>query len=113
MSFFIPTAFAAPAANAIGQTSVWSNILFMLLIFIAVTYFLIWRPQSRRMKAQQSLISSLKKGDEVITSSGILGKITKMSNDFVVIEIHQNVEIPMQKSSIASILPKGTIKKIL
>jgi len=93
-----------------GQTS-GGNIIFfggIALIF----YFLIWRPQSKRAKEHKDLMSSLNKGDEVMTNGGILGKLTKVDDNYIVLQIHDNVEIKMQKSAVAAVLPKGTIKSI-
>ncbi len=75
-------------------------------------YFLIIRPQSKRAKEHRELMASLKTGDEVVTSGGLLGKINKISDNFVVLEIAKDVEITMQKASIAASLPKGTIKSV-
>ena len=73
-------------------------------------YFLIIRPQSKRAKEHRELMASLKTGDEVVTSGGVLGKINKISDNFIVLEIAKDVEITMQRSSVAASLPKGTIK---
>tara|TARA_B100001063_G_C16689292_1_gene516130 strand:+ start:377 stop:748 length:372 start_codon:yes stop_codon:yes gene_type:complete len=80
--------------------------------FILIFYFLMWRPQSKRAKEHKNLVTSLSKGDEVITNGGIAGKITKVTEDFIAIEISENVEIKVQKIAIASALPKGTLKSI-
>lgn len=80
--------------------------------FILIFYFLMWRPQSKRAKEHKNLVTSLSKGDEVITNGGIAGKITKVTEDFIAIEISDNVEIKVQKIAIASALPKGTLKSI-
>jgi preprotein translocase subunit YajC len=115
MNLFIPDAIAAPAAGAgatMSHASAWSNILVMLLIFVGIMYFLIWRPQNKRIKSHQSLVSNLKKGDEVMTNGGIVGKLVKVADNFVSLELAEGVKITMQKSSIASVLPKGTLKKL-
>lgn len=80
--------------------------------FILIFYFLMWRPQSKRAKEHRSLVESLSKGDEVLTSGGIAGKITKVTDEFAVVEIANGVEINVQKQSIGSALPKGTLKAI-
>ena len=80
--------------------------------FILIFYFLMWRPQSKRAKEHKNLVTSLSKGDEVITNGGIVGKITKVTEDFIAIEIAENVEIKIQKVAISSALPKGTLKSI-
>ncbi len=80
--------------------------------FILIFYFLMWRPQSKRAKEHRNLVSALSKGDEVITNGGIAGKITKVTEDFVALEISEGVELKVQKVAIASALPKGTLKSI-
>lgn len=80
--------------------------------FILIFYFLMWRPQSKRAKEHRNLVSALSKGDEVITNGGIAGKITKVTEDFVAMEIAEGVELKVQKVAIASALPKGTLKSI-
>lgn len=80
--------------------------------FILIFYFLMWRPQSKRAKEHKNLVSSLSKGDEVITNGGIAGKITKVSEDFITIEVSENTELKIQKVAISSALPKGTLKSI-
>ncbi len=84
---------------------------FLPLIFIFVLfYFMIIRPQMKQQKEQKSMIEALKKGDEIVTSGGIVGKINKVSDDFVQLEVSADSEITIQKQSIQSALPKGTIK---
>lgn len=80
--------------------------------FLVIFYFLLWRPQSKRQKEHKNLITALGKGDEVVTAGGIIGKITKLTDDFVVVEVSDGVELPFQKSAITAALPKGTIKNI-
>ncbi|MDU0113327.1 MAG: preprotein translocase subunit YajC [Psychrosphaera sp.] len=110
MSLFISNAYAeGGAAPAAGP-----DMLIMLLIFGLIFYFMIYRPQAKRVKEHKNLVSSLSKGDEVLTAGGMLCKITKVSDDkdFVKVELAENTEIMIQKSSISSVLPKGTIKSI-
>lgn len=80
--------------------------------FILIFYFLMWRPQSKRAKEHRELVSALNKGDEVVTNGGIAGKITKVSDDFITVEIAQGVEMKVQKQAVTSALPKGTLKSI-
>lgn len=91
--------------NPIGQIIFFAG-------FILIFYFLIWRPQSKRAKEHKNLVSSLEKGDEVVTGGGVAGKITKVTDDFIVLEIADNVEVKVQKAAVASALPKGTLKDI-
>jgi len=112
MSFFIADALAeAPAAGAAAEGSAlsfWGMMIFMVLIF----YFMIIRPQNKRNKELKTLLESLSKGDEVALSGGMLGKITKVTDDYVVVEVAQNVEISFQKGAVTATLPKGTLKNI-
>jgi len=107
MDFFIASAYAQDAAPQGGLLS----FLPLIVIFI-VFYFLLIRPQTKRAKEHRELVSALAKGDEVLTSGGILGKVVKVSDDYVTIEVAANVELNMQKSAVAAALPKGTIKSI-
>lgn len=109
MSFFIPEAMAAEGAEAAGTSF---EPFIMLAIFAAVFYFLIWRPQSKRNKEHKSLIANLGKGDEVSTSGGLVGKITKVEENFVVMEVAENIELTVQKGAVLNVLPKGTLKSM-
>lgn len=112
MSFLISAAYAdvaAPAAAAPGG----EYMQFLLLGgFLAIFYLMIWRPQAKRAKDHKNLMGGLQKGDEVVTSGGIAGKINKVTDDFVVIEVSNTVELKIQKAAIAATLPKGTLKAI-
>lgn len=110
MNFFINSAYAQTDGGASPDTTIINLIFFggFALIF----YFLIWRPQSRRSKEHKELMGALGKGDEIMTNGGILGKLTKVDDNYVVVQISDNVEIKMQKSAVAAVLPKGTIKSI-
>ncbi len=104
-------AYADTAAPAQQQGGGFSLVL-MTGVFILFMYFVIWRPQSKRAKEQRNLLNSLAKGDEVMTTGGILGKIAKISDSYVQLALTDNVEITIQKSAIAGALPKGTLKSI-
>jgi preprotein translocase subunit YajC len=108
MSFFISDA-VAEAAPAGQQADPMTSLIFfggMILIF----YFILIRPQSKRAKEHRELVGALSKGDEVVTNGGILGKIIAVSEPFVTLEVADNVEIKIQKQSIATVLPKGSLK---
>lgn len=112
LNFFISNAFAADAvAPATAQQSTMSLVM-MVVIFFAFVYFAIWRPQNKRAKEQQALLTSLAKGDEIVTGGGLLGRITKVSDLYVVLALNNNVEVVLQKSSVVGVLPKGTLKAI-
>jgi preprotein translocase subunit YajC len=87
-----------------------ASFLPFIIIFV-LFYFMLIRPQMKQAK-ERALIDNLKTGDEIISNSGILGKITKLSNQFAIIEVAKNVEIRIQKQTIQTLLPKGTIKSI-
>ena len=84
----------------------------MLLLFFLFVYFMTIRPQQKRKKEHDALVAALKKGDEVMTSSGIVGKIENVKDRYVLIRLGDNVTINMQKEFISSLLPKGTINNI-
>ena len=112
MSFFIAEAHAqAAAAQPASTTSALFQIVFLGGLFV-VFYFLAIRPQRKRQKEHTDMVSNLAKGDEVVTNSGILGKVIKVEEDFVVLQVADNVELKFQKSSVHAVLPKGTLKSI-
>lgn len=111
MSFLIPAAYADAAAPAAGPAGTGFEWIF-LVGFLVIFYLMIWRPQSKRAKEQKNLLSNLQKGDEVVTNGGIAGKIVKVSDDFVVLEVSDTVELKFQKGAIAATLPKGTLKAV-
>ena len=81
-----------------------------MIAMFAVLYFIMIRPQQKKAKEHKALVEALAKGDEVITSSGIAGRIAKVTDDFVTVTIAENVDIQMQKVAVAVVLPKGTLK---
>jgi len=100
------TAVAAPGGpSAISQVILFGG-------FILIFYFLIWRPQSKRAKEHKALVSGLDKGDEVVTGGGVAGRITRLTDDYLVLEVSDGVEIKVQRQSVAQALPKGTLKDI-
>lgn len=88
-----------------------ASFLPFIIIFV-LFYFMLIRPQMKQAKEHRALLDSLKMGDEVISNSGILGRITKLNTQFIIIEVASNVEIKIQKQAIQTLLPKGTIKSI-
>jgi preprotein translocase subunit YajC len=83
--------------------------ILMLVVFLAIFYFLLIRPQMRRTKEQRQLMSSLEKGDEVVTTSGIFGKVSKVEDTFIILTIANGVDVKIQKQAVASMLPKGSV----
>ena len=100
---------AAPEGGAL------MGMLPIILMFV-ILYFLMIRPQMKRQKEHRNLIAALAKGDEVVTAGGMLGKVTKVNDSYVTVEVSElaekPVEIIMQKSSVSAVLPKGTIKAL-
>lgn len=107
MNSLIPPAWAqgAPASSS-GQFAP----LLVMVVFIVIFYFLLMRPQQKRQKEHQTLISKLATGDEVVTTGGLLGKITDVGDNFVTIEVADGVRIKVQKTQVSALMPKGTLK---
>lgn len=110
MSLFIASAHAQTAAQP-AQGGEMFQIFFLIGLF-ALFYFIAIRPQRKRQKEHTEMVSALEKGNEVITTSGILGKITKLEDNYVVLQVADNVELKFQRSFISATLPKGTLKSI-
>ena len=86
--------------------------LFPLVLIFIVFYFLLIRPQQKKAKEARAMLSSLEKGNEVVTAGGIVGRITKLSDQYATIEVAPGTEITVQRQSISQLLPKGTIKAL-
>ena len=106
-----------PISNAYAQTlaagpmdSIMSFLPFVLMF--AVLYFLMIRPQQKKAKEHKTLLEALSRGDEVVTQSGMAGRITRVGDEFVGIEIAENVEIRMQKGAVSAVLVKGSLKNL-
>ena len=106
--FFISNAWAQTAQQQGGGTSFF----IMMVVFFAIFYLLLIRPQQKQAKEHKQMIESLAKGDEVVTTGGVLGRINKVGDDFIYLEIAQGLEIKVQKNSITSVMPKGTMKNL-
>jgi preprotein translocase subunit YajC len=109
---FISSAFAqtAPAAAAGGDMQSTLMSMLPLLLMFAVLYFVIIRPQMKKQKEHRAMIDALAKGDEVVTAGGFLGKVSKLGEAYVGVELATGVEVQMQRSAVVQVLPKGTIK---
>ncbi len=105
----VSPAYAQAAAG--GGDPGFMGFLPIILMFVLL-YFLMIRPQMKRAKEQKQMIEALQKGDEVITAGGVLGRITKIADPYVSLEIAPNTEINVQKSAVQTILPKGTLKSV-
>lgn len=106
---FISNAYAQAAAA--GPESSLMSFLPIIIMF-AVLYFLMIRPQMKRQKEQKSMIEALAKGDEVIAAGGLVGKVTKVGDAYVTLEVANGTEIVVQKGAVATLLPKGTVKEL-
>lgn len=104
---FASTSFAEGAEQAAGSPI--SSIL-MLVVFFAIFWFLLIRPQQKKNKELRKMLSELSKGDEVVTNGGMIGKIAKIDESFVELEIAENVVVKIQRNAVANILPKGATK---
>lgn len=108
---FISTAFAqsAPAAGTDSAFGGLASMLPLILMFV-VMYFLMIRPQMKREKERKAMIEALAKGDEVVVGGGLLGRVSKLGETFLHVEIATGVEIQVQRGSVLQVLPKGTLK---
>lgn len=108
---FISSAFAqtAPAATGGDLQSSLMSMLPLVLMFV-VLYFVMIRPQMKKQKEHRAMVEALAKGDEVVTTGGVLGKVTKLGDSFLGVEISNGVEVQVQRSAVIQVLPKGTIK---
>ncbi len=111
---FISSAFAqtAPAAAAAGGTDIMATLQSMLplVLMFVVLYFVMIRPQMKRQKEHRAMVDALAKGDEVVVGGGLLGKVTRLSEQILHIEVANGVEIQVQRVAVAQVLPKGTLK---
>jgi preprotein translocase subunit YajC len=108
MNLFISEAHAqAPAAQPGGDPMI--TVIMLGVMFVAF-YFLLIRPQAKRAKEHKAMVSALAKGDEVVTAGGLLGRVSKLDENFLTIEIAAGVEVKVQRQAVQTVLPKGTIK---
>jgi preprotein translocase subunit YajC len=110
-SVFISSAIAqtAPAAAGGDMQSSLMSMLPLVLMFV-VLYFVMIRPQMKKQKEHKAMIDALAKGDEVVTAGGVLGKVSKMGESYVGLEVASGVEVQVQRSAVVQVLPKGSIK---
>lgn len=108
MDFLISEAYAQGGGQAAGPSPM-ANILLLVGMFV-IFYFILIRPQQKRVKEHRNLVASLKKGDEVVTNGGLLGKLTEVGDHYVTLQIADNVEIKLQRNAVANVMPKGTLK---
>ena len=105
----ISTAYAQTAAAGGDMQSSLMSILPLVLMFV-VSYFVMIRPQMKKQKEHRAMIEALAKGDEIVTAGGMLGKVTKLGEAYISVEVTSGVEVQMQRSTVVQVLPKGTLK---
>lgn len=107
MNALIPAAWAQSSGSSSGSQLAP---LLMMVVFIVIFYFLLIRPQQKKAKDHQAMVSKLSTGDEVVTTGGILGRVVEIGDTFVSLEIAEGVRVKVQKFQITSLMPKGTLK---
>lgn len=109
---FISSAFAqtAPAAAAGGDMQSTLMSMLPLLLMFAVLYFVMIRPQMKKQKEHRAMVDALAKGDEIVTAGGLLGKVSKVGDAYIGVELASGVEVQMQRQAVVQVLPKGTLK---
>ena len=111
MDFFIPAAMAQAQTSPGAEANPMITVIMFGGLFVFMYLFII-RPQRKRQKEHKELVSSVNKGDEVVLNSGMLGKIAKVDDDYIVVDTGNSNELKFQKSAVHAVLPKGTIKSI-
>lgn len=109
MDFLISPAYAQQATGGAG--SIWPTLIMVGLFFVFM-YFMIIRPQMKRQKEHRQLLENLEKGNEVVTQGGVAGKVRELGENFIVLEVADNVQIRIQKQSVTSVVPKGTLESL-
>jgi preprotein translocase subunit YajC len=115
MDFLINTAWAASSGGGGGGAHHGGGSLIQflpLIVLVILFYFLLIRPQMKRSKQQRQMISALAKGDEVVTSGGVAGRIVDVGENFLLVEIADDTAVKIQRQSVSSVLPKGTLKSL-
>jgi preprotein translocase subunit YajC len=109
MSFFITDAYAAAGSP---QGDIFTSFVIPMAVILGGFWFFLIRPQQKKQKEHLQLLAGLNKGDEVVTTGGILGRVKDVSDQFVTLEIASGVEVRMQKQAIGAVMPKGTLKNL-
>ncbi|MEN9728106.1 MAG: preprotein translocase subunit YajC [Pseudomonadota bacterium] len=109
MNFLIPDAMAQAAGGA--QQGGLMGFLPLIILFVAFYFFLI-RPQMKRQREHQKLVQGLQKGDEVVTTGGMLGRVSELNEAYLKVEVAKGVEVKIQRAAVSTVLPKGTLKEI-
>ena len=106
---FISSAYAQAAAGAASTQDTLMSMLPLVLMFV-VLYFVMIRPQMKKQKEHKAMVEALAKGDEIVTAGGFLGKVSKIGETYIGVELASGMEVQMQRSAVVQVLPKGTIK---
>lgn len=110
MNFFIENAYAAVNQSLEGNSY---SLIFMVVIFILIFYFMLFRPQQKKDKEHKNLMNSISSGDEVMTNSGFLGRVKKVTkNGYILLQLNNEIEVFIKKDFIVSLLPKGTLESL-
>lgn len=110
MSLFFSDAYAQAQNAAVGSDSIMQFL--PIAIVLIVFYFVLVRPQTKRTKEHETMVESLARGDEIVTTGGLLGKITEVGDNFILVELADNIHVKVQKQAVSSLMPKGTIKNL-
>ena len=111
LDFLIPAAHAQAAAGTAPAPSPWPSLIMLGAVFVLM-YFMMIRPQMKRQKEHRQMVEKLAKGDEIVTSGGIAGRIEEVGDSFLVVEIAEGTKVRLQKGAISAVLPKGTLKSL-
>lgn len=111
MGFFIDNAMAAGSTTQAAQGGGTFPLIMIAAIFV-VFYFMLIRPQNKRAKEHREMVSQLKKGDEIVTSGGMLAKVVSIDEQYIKVALAENVEINIQRGAVTAVLPKGTLKSL-
>ena len=109
MEFFISNAYAQAGGAQEGSIV---GALLPLILFLGIFWFLLLRPQQKKQKEHKAMVEALKKGDEVVTNGGLLGRITEVGDMFVSVEVSKGIEVKVQRGHVAQVMPKDTIKSL-
>ncbi|MFY8123402.1 MAG: preprotein translocase subunit YajC [Silanimonas sp.] len=111
LDLLIPAAHAQAAAGVPAQPSPWPSVIMLGAVFVLM-YFMMIRPQMKRQKEHRQMVEKLAKGDEIVTSGGIAGRIDDVGESFITVEIAEGTKVKLQKGAINAVLPKGTLKSL-
>jgi preprotein translocase subunit YajC len=111
MSFFIAEVQAQTAPAPGAPTAGWEGLIFPIGLLVVLYFFMI-RPQIKRQKDHKKMVDALKKGDEVQTAGGLMGRINDLGDNFVLVEVADGVEVKVRRSAVEAVMPKGTLKEL-